>query len=47
MADLTFHELQLEINRLEAKEKRQEATLARTRKLIHSLKQLQRKGEPK
>lgn len=44
---LSFHDFQMEINRLEAKEKRQSATLERTRRLIDSLKALQARGEPK
>lgn len=38
---LTFHEYQLEINRLEAKAARQDTTLARTKKLLESLRDLQ------
>lgn len=43
---LTFHDYQLEINRLEAKARRQDATLRRTYKLLEALQELQRKGEP-
>lgn len=43
---MTYHEVQLEINRLEAKAERQERTAAQTRKLIASLKALQNE-EPK
>jgi len=39
--NMTFHEIQLEINRLEAKADRQERNAAQTRKLIESLKGLQ------
>jgi len=39
---LTFHDLQLEIKRLTAKEARQQATLERTRKLIAGLKDMQK-----
>lgn len=44
---LTFHEIQAEINRSEAKLLRQERAVAQTRKLIEGLKQLQEAGEPK
>jgi len=43
---MTFHDYQLEINRLEAKERRQYHTLERTRRLIHALRNLQKDGEP-
>lgn len=42
---LTFHDYQLEINRLEAKAKRQQTTLERTWQLIRALKQMQGRGE--
>jgi len=45
MTTMTFHEIQLEINRLEQKADRQERTAAQTRKLITSLKELQTQGE--
>jgi len=40
--ELSFHDLQVEIKRLTAKEVRQEATLQRTRKLIAGLKEMQK-----
>lgn len=44
---MTFHEYQLEINRLEAKAERQARALGNTTKLIESLKTLQMQGEKK
>jgi len=43
---MTFHEYQLEINRLEAKLERQQRTALQTTKLLESLRQLQAQGEP-
>jgi len=42
---LTFHEIQLELNRQDAKLRRQEQAVAQTKKLIESLKQLQDNGD--
>jgi len=42
---MTFHEIQAEINRLEAKAERQERTAQNTRKLIASLRELQQNGD--
>jgi len=44
---MTYHEYQLEINRLEAKLERQRKSAESTSRLIESLKQLQAAGEPK
>jgi len=44
---MTYHEYQLEINRLEAKLDRQRKSADQTAKLIESLKQLQTAGESK
>lgn len=44
---LTFHEVQLEINRAESKLQRQERAVEQTRKLIAGLKELQQRGEAK
>lgn len=44
---MTFHEWQLEINRLEAKLERQKRSADQTAKLIESLKALQFQGEQK
>lgn len=43
---LTFRDLEVECTRLEAKEKRQAAALARTTRLIDSLRQMQAKLAP-
>jgi len=44
---LTYHEIQLEINRSEAKLARQTRAVEQTEKLIAGLKELQERGEPK
>jgi len=44
---LTFHELQLEINRAQSKLQRQERAVEQTKKLIDGLNQLQQQGEKK
>jgi len=43
--NMTYHEIQLEINRLESKAERQQRSADQTRKLITSLKELQTAGE--
>lgn len=47
MSNMTYHELQLEINRQESKRDRQARSLAQTEKLIESLKALQASGDTK
>jgi len=44
---LTFHEIQLEINRAESKLIRQTRAVEQTQKLIAGLKELQARGESK
>jgi len=44
---MTFHEIQMEINRAEAKLVRQQHAVTQTTKLIDGLKQLQQLGEKK
>lgn len=44
---LTFHEIQMEINRAESKLIRQTRAVEQTQKLIAGLKELQERGEPK
>jgi len=41
-SELSFHDVQIELNRLEAKERRQQATLERTRKLIAAVRDIQK-----
>jgi len=44
---LTFHEIQMEINRAESKLIRQTRAVEQTQKLIQGLKELQERGEKK
>jgi len=44
---LTFHDIQVEINRAESKLIRQRRSVEQTEKLIAGLKELQERGEPK
>lgn len=44
---LTFHEIQMEINRAEAKLARQTRAAEQTQKLIAGLKELQERGDKK
>jgi len=44
---LTFHEIQMEINRAESKLIRQTRAVEQTQKLIAGLKELQERGETK
>jgi len=44
---MTFHEIQMEINKAESKLIRQRRNVEQTEKLIAGLKELQQRGEPK
>jgi len=44
---LTFHEIQMELNRAESKLQRQTRAVEQTNKLIEGLKQLQQQAEKK